>query len=149
MGGLWGRRWRSGENELKGGMREVIYRWWVWFALALVSHGKIYFRRRMEGSREGWILHRLFHCLRPLPGLLRCTEPFSFHCTVGPPDTAVLRAPGTPPLACSSPSPVSVLPLFALQSLKLLLCLSSWDIPSQQGGLAGWAAIGLNAGQHG
>lgn len=59
-----------------------------------MSHGKIYVRSGLEedggGSSEWRILLRLSHRLRPLLGLLRCTEPFSFHCTVGPPDMAVL-----------------------------------------------------------
>lgn len=38
---------------------------------------------------EGRFLLRLSHCLRLLLGLLRCMEPFSFHCTVGPLDTAL------------------------------------------------------------
>lgn len=83
-------------------------------------------------------------------GLLRCREPFSFHCTVGPPDTAVLCALGTP----RTPPPPPC--CFFFHSFELFpgfshcpsLCLTSsfphlplfsplffsWGIPSQQGG---------------
>lgn len=61
------------------------------------------------------------------PGFLRCTEPFSFHCTVGPPDMAPLCAPGIPPptLLHFSPFPPSVLSLFvSYPSLSLSLSLA-------------------------
>lgn len=44
----------------------------------------------------GRILLRLSHRLRPLLGLLRCTEPFSFQCTVGPPDRQCSEPRGPP-----------------------------------------------------
>lgn len=146
-------------------MKEVIYRWWVWFVLALLSHGKIYVRSSLEEDEEGRILPRLSHCLRPLQGLLRCMEPFSFHCTVGPPDMAQLWALGTPPtllLALRSFGPS----LSARQSPSDRLCFLQFPLnphPLFPGHPipAGWAsrlgtkhfcvatAIWLNAGQHG
>lgn len=49
-GGDW--RWEMWGEWAKGGMKEVIYRWWVWFALALLSHGKIYFSGGLEDEGE-------------------------------------------------------------------------------------------------
>lgn len=59
-------------------------------------------------------------------GLLRCTEPFSFHCTVGPPDTAVLCTLGTPPHPTTTttllrpPSFVQAFPGYLFLSVCLL-----------------------------
>lgn len=53
------------------------------------------------------------------PGFLRCTEPFSFHCTVGPPDMAPLCAPGIPP-----PPPYCTSLLSLLQSFPCLSPIS-------------------------
>lgn len=71
--------------------------------------------RRME---EGRILLRLPQRLRPLLGLLRCAEPFSFHRTVGPLDMALLRAPGTAPYLAALPSFVQSFPLCLLVFLS-------------------------------
>lgn len=70
---------------------------------------------------------------RAPPGFLRCTEPFSFHCTVGPPDMALLCAPGIPPSHLTallsfpsfSPFPVCLLSLSLSLSLWLNLFLHS------------------------
>lgn len=79
---------------------------------ALVSWQDI-FQRWLGGWRwEGRSLLRLFHSLRPLVGLLRCRELFSLRCTVGPPDMALLRAPGTTPYLAALPSFVQSCPCF-------------------------------------
>lgn len=57
-------------------------------------------------------------------GLLRCTEPFSFHCTVGPPDTAVLCTLGTPHHHHHLAASPFIRSSFSRVSLSVPLCLS-------------------------
>lgn len=71
------------------------------------------------------------------PGFLRCTEPFSFHCTVGPPDMAPLCAPGIPPSHLTallsfpsfSPFPICLLSLSLSLSLSLAQPISPLTPP--------------------